>query len=350
MVPGPFHSPTKQQGERSGILFGCARHTTSNLLASLTAMSKHYLPPPPGVHPNYTHPAIQYWNIAIYILFLVLVTVAVLLRLYTRLRISRFPCGADDFFCTLSYLLSVAYTGIQFKVLSVGIGHHIWEVPTSSLAQAAALLGVANFMQLALLAAIKLTFLSFYYHYFWLHAPCRRMIIVGTVIICAATLISFGTTAATAVPSLSPAHNMIHNKGAWSVIPYVNRTVDMVTNIYILMVPIPCLRRLQLGSRDKIKVAGLYMLGLCGCAAGITQLALTPRIWTRMDLTWTIGILAALTVAEANIGIICACLLLLPYFLDGNGPGRIAHALSSCFRYRDIKDDQSGCPETSQDS
>ncbi|KAL5363706.1 hypothetical protein BJX96DRAFT_156120 [Aspergillus floccosus] len=296
-------------------------------------MAQHYLPPPPGVRPNHANPSTQYsWSLGLYIFFLVLTTVATSLRLYTRLRISRFPWGADDFFCTLAYLFFVVYVGLLLKMPSAGIGHHIWEVPIATLSQAAVYMGVANFLHLALISCIKMTFLSYYYHYFSLHTPCRRMVIVGMVVVCVATVTFTTTAAVTAVPSLSPAYNRAGGKGLPEAASYAYGAVDSATNIYILLVPLPCLRQLQLGSREKVKVAVLFFFGICACAASIAIPAVAPSQWSSPDLTWTVGIMCTLGAVETNIGLLCACLLLLPAFLDGHGPKRIMSSITRCFR------------------
>ncbi|KAG2414725.1 hypothetical protein HFD88_003917 [Aspergillus terreus] len=287
-------------------------------------MAQHYLPPPPGLHPNHVNPSTQAsWSLWLNIFFLVLTTVATGLRLYTRLRICRFPWGADDFFCTLSYvcvdailvgvirpltlrqLFFVAYIALLLKMPSAGIGLHMWEVPISSLSQGAAYLGVADFIHLALLSSIKMTFLCYYYHYFWLHTPCRRMVIVGMVVVCVAAAAFTTTAAVTAMPSLSPADSRTGEKGIPHAAPLAYGAVDTATNIYILLVPIPCLRQLQLGAREKVKVAALFFLGICACAASVAIPAMAPRLWSNPDLTWTVGIMCMLGAVEANIALRC---------------------------------------------
>ncbi|GES63962.1 GPCR, PTH11-type [Aspergillus terreus] len=333
-------------------------------------MAQHYLPPPPGVHPNHVNPSTQAsWSLWLNIFFLVLTTVATGLRLYTRLRISRFPWGADDCeyspassvryrsgpltllqfsaLChmyvidlvlvrvirplTLWQLFFVAYIALLLKMPSAGIGLHMWEVPISSLSQGAVYVGVADFIHLALLSSIKMTFLCYYYHYFWLHTPCRRMVIVGMVVVGVAAAAFTTTAAVTAMPSLSPADSRAGEKEIPHAAPLAYGAVDTATNIYILLVPIPCLRQLQLGGREKMKVAALFFLGICACAAGIAIPAVAPRLWSSPDLTWTVGIMCMLGAVEANIGLLCACLLLLPAFLDGHGPKRIVSSITGCF-------------------
>lgn len=107
-----------------------------------------------------------------------------------------------------------------------------------------------------------MTFLCYYYHYFWLHTPCRRMVIVGMVVVCVAAAAFTTTAAVTAMPSLSPADSRTGEKGIPHAAPLAYGAVDTATNIYILLVPIPCLRQLQLGPREKVKVAALFFLGI----------------------------------------------------------------------------------------
>jgi hypothetical protein len=55
------------------------------------------IPPPPGVTSNFVDPSDQIMkNIVVHTVFLTLSTFAIVIRIYTRMRISRVKLGIDD--------------------------------------------------------------------------------------------------------------------------------------------------------------------------------------------------------------------------------------------------------------
>ncbi|EGE08775.1 hypothetical protein TEQG_08818 [Trichophyton equinum CBS 127.97] len=66
-------------------------------------------------------------------------------------------------------------------------------------------------------------------------------------------------------------------------------------------------------------------------AASLVRLAETPVLKSSPDATWNISRLAVWAVIEANVGIFCGCLLLLPAFLDRHLPKSIASSIKVLF-------------------
>ena len=86
------------------------------------------LPPPPGVKSNFDRPAtrIPSYNVII-IIPLVLASLLVFLRIYTRAWISK-SLGWDDYTSIISLLLDIPFcVGLLLTPL-YGAGHHAWDV------------------------------------------------------------------------------------------------------------------------------------------------------------------------------------------------------------------------------
>lgn len=72
------------------------------------------IPPPPGVTPNFIDPPGQLGsNIALHAVCLTLVTIAVGMRLYTRLFVTRSGLGLDDGLLPLFVILPKGYVLIR---------------------------------------------------------------------------------------------------------------------------------------------------------------------------------------------------------------------------------------------
>ncbi|KAI4114951.1 MAG: hypothetical protein LQ345_004365 [Seirophora villosa] len=79
--------------------------------------------PPPGGHQNKA-PMLR----AVIGSELTLATIIVLLRFYTRLRITRSP-GTEDWIMLATFLCAVAGTIMEFVGMKYGIGRHIYDLP-----------------------------------------------------------------------------------------------------------------------------------------------------------------------------------------------------------------------------
>lgn len=107
------------------------------------------IPPPPGVNANIVNPE---WNGQILdvvgILFLVLSTLFVVLRLYTRIRIVK-NVGLDDYLIVVAVLVNIPFVGLALAQNHLGGGNHLWDIPLSSFSPHFLLVGQSCLIHLA---------------------------------------------------------------------------------------------------------------------------------------------------------------------------------------------------------
>ncbi|KAI9794955.1 MAG: hypothetical protein M1833_007329 [Piccolia ochrophora] len=96
---------------------------------------------------------------------------------------------------------------------------------------------------------------------------------------------------------------------------WVTSIVNVVTDFYILVLPLPLIWNLQLRAQKKIGLTLVFMLGLFACITSILRLAKTIEVDDNPDVTFAFNALTLWTVAEIDVGLICACLPALPPFL-----------------------------------
>ncbi|RHZ58851.1 uncharacterized protein CDV56_107526 [Aspergillus thermomutatus] len=84
------------------------------------------------VHTYDYRDSVRYWNIVTQTTCLVISTVLVWMRIYSKLLITKAP-GWEDLCCVLAWLGLVAYVVIAFEADRYGNGIHIWEVDESDL-------------------------------------------------------------------------------------------------------------------------------------------------------------------------------------------------------------------------
>ncbi|KAI8628367.1 hypothetical protein F5Y19DRAFT_486046 [Xylariaceae sp. FL1651] len=280
------------------------------------------IPPPPGVTPNFVNPPDQLTtNIAVHTVFLTFSTFAVVVRLYTRIIISRMKLGTDDYLAIFGYLSTVAFSVLLFKAYALGIGRHLWDVPPPWFVPALKWQTISSWVYITAGTLVKLSILFLYLRVFSLEQKTRILVISAIVVL---TLTNFGfllgdvffcIPVAKAWNAALPGHctspaALAWFTGVWSV----------VVDIFILAVPIPLVWNLNIGSGRRIRLASVFGLGIFAVVASIVRLGMTSFLQSSADATYNISKVALWAVIEINVGLMCSCLLLLPGFLRHHLP------------------------------
>lgn len=113
---------------------------------------------------------------------------------------------------------------------------------------------------------------------------------------------------------------------------------DVLTDIMILSLPIPCIWALQMPARHKVGVTAIFLLGILTVLSGIAKLVVFYHIIALAagddsDLTWfeTPGVLWPMV--ESALGIVGACLpLLRPLFAGTSTQGFMRNLRSVAIR------------------
>ncbi|PSN69649.1 hypothetical protein BS50DRAFT_446823, partial [Corynespora cassiicola Philippines] len=89
---------------------------------------------------------------------------------------------------------------------------------------------------------------------------------------------------------------------------YTTSSMNIVTDFMIFIVPIPPIFKLQMWTRQKLALIGLFCLGFFTCVISIVRLTTLYRGLNTKDQYWDNAPTAYWSVVELNTGIICACL------------------------------------------
>ncbi|KAI9730001.1 MAG: hypothetical protein M1834_006199 [Cirrosporium novae-zelandiae] len=87
-----------------------------------------------------------------------------------------------------------------------------------------------------------------------------------------------------------------------------NAIASMITDVLILMVPVPIVWHLQMPRPQRIMVLGIFGLGAFVCAASVVRIQYLWTLKTTADFTWVMGRCFIWSSVEPCIGIVCACL------------------------------------------
>ncbi|KAK0356747.1 hypothetical protein LTR59_000971 [Friedmanniomyces endolithicus] len=245
-------------------------------------------------------------------------TCVVALRWYTRCRIVR-CLGWDDYVILLSLLLAWAMLALVATAVQLGIGAtHISPMETATLTK----LIIANNDLWALLVNItKASILAQYLRIF--SGPRTRALcysLLATLLPAAAWAVLGGTLLCSPAAKLwepwVPGHCISAQRYWLSV-----ACTDIGLDFLVLLLPLPAITALHLPRGQQFSLILVFALGFVVCGVSIARLC-TVLLASEEGAYVESGIWAIIwSAVEANVGIICACLLALKPLIGRLWPG-----------------------------
>ncbi|KAJ5331241.1 hypothetical protein N7476_001024 [Penicillium atrosanguineum] len=230
------------------------------------------------------------------------------LRLFVKLRpSSRNPMALDDYMIIGATVLHIDRTMHQWSGLRppYGFGRHKAALPEQELETF--MLGdyvFSHFYNFAI-ASTKLAILALYYRIF--STKLFQRIIIGTAVFIflwiAAMEIGLGLQCVPVAKAWDPnVKGDCLNLVAFS---YFTNITNLVTDIWVFLLPVPIILRLHIDRKRKLELAGIFTIGLLTCAISIARLTVVVSQGST-DFTWTGVPLGILSVYEPLGGILCA--------------------------------------------
>ncbi|KID83815.1 hypothetical protein MGU_08900 [Metarhizium guizhouense ARSEF 977] len=266
--------------------------------------------PPPGQQSNLVYAESQAWipRLAIYTTLPVALCF-IIMRVGTRIRMKQ-SLGWDD-------LLDDVY------------GRHYWDIPLSAVTPALMKETCAITAVYDVSAALtKVSLLALFLRIFARSRRSKMMIWAGIGF----TVASYATLLAAWIYYSAPHQG----DGGWTDPKYFMRAgrdtpaisvvfgaLAIVTDFYIIAIPITAISSLNLSTKKKFGVSALFVTGLLACAFSVA--GLSPRIENYRltmvhgtpDPFWVSCPSYGLAVAEINLGIVCACVPVIVPLLKG---------------------------------
>ncbi|KAI1165983.1 hypothetical protein F5B18DRAFT_115641 [Nemania serpens] len=297
---------------------------------------------PAGMVSNLMDPESRAWHVE----FTIGITLApaillVGLRIYARLRLAR-SFGVDDYVCLLATATTIVFNSLVLSFLDKpgggALGPHIWNVSRLRLLQYQWPATIESLFLRTSNTLIKVSMLTFYLRIFNPVPKLRLMIWIGLVAVVGFLVVIIAATLA-----------LCHNSGPLGISQRCSHELpnfttagtifSVISDFYILFIPIQLLPSLKLSQKRKAAVGGVFLIGLFACFAGLANLIIRFARYLPTDLndfTWNVIDTYITKVVETNIGLICACLpVASPIVL---GPIRRFYTLfSSYFRKREVE-------------
>ncbi|KAK2000705.1 integral membrane protein [Colletotrichum falcatum] len=88
---------------------------------------------------------------------------------------------------------------------------------------------------------------------------------------------------------------------------YAGSSISLVTDVMIVVMPMPLLRTIRLPPRQKVVLMGTFALGFFTCAISIVRISILRSSSTLVDATYDTVIAGVWSITELTCAIICVC-------------------------------------------
>ncbi|CAE6996148.1 hypothetical protein P3342_000308 [Pyrenophora teres f. teres] len=241
--------------------------------------------------------------------FTALAFTIVCLRLYTRIYIIR-CAGIEDFGIAVAMFCSIGLTiciGVQAQY---GMGWHIADVSHEAMTKFLKSFWSSLIFYYLSLGLTKGSILLQYKRIF----TTRKFLIANYLTMGVVVGYTFWTV-------FSSIFECVPIRAFWTREPakclnqfavwFTNAGINILTDFAIIILPIPVIRSLNLGRKQKIGLIAIFAVGGLVCIVSILRLHSLVAISNSPDPTYDNPAAATWSSVEANVGIICACLPIL---------------------------------------
>ena len=99
-----------------------------------------------------------------------------------------------------------------------------------------------------------------------------------------------------------------------------NSILNVFADFLVLILPIPMLRKLQVGMRQKWIIALLFGVGSLTCIVSVVRTYYVSLLFGTTDTSWKLPTPTSLVVVETNLSVICGCIMVLRPFVRRHLP------------------------------
>ncbi|KAH8810828.1 integral membrane protein [Xylogone sp. PMI_703] len=256
----------------------------------------------------------------LYIISIVMVIISgfvVIARMAAVLTKTKVELGLDDYCICLALLWSVLTTLSECSAVANGYGDHVKDLTHEQTIKALKWFYCAQIFYKMVVTFDKLSILLLYLRIFP-HQKFRILCYLGLAFI-SASCIAFVVGAVFQCTPVAyfwdrtiKGGHCIQNAPWW--ISY--SAINVFTDFYILLLPIPLLLKLSMTKRERFELIGIFAMGAFVCVATIIRITTLASSASGTDATYDPIPATNWSVVEANTGLICACLPMLKRYFN----------------------------------
>ncbi|KAK0507563.1 hypothetical protein JMJ35_010086 [Cladonia borealis] len=249
-------------------------------------------------------------GISILVTFLAIAAVA--LRFLLR-KLSKAQYWWDDWMILAALPWTVTLNICQFYVYSIGSGQHAAMLPqpkTNIKFEKTAF--CFELIYIVVIGLIKYSILLFYRRLFPSKSLLRILQAVASVVLAWQIAIIAGY-----IGECRPIRKVWDTTVSGTCIDVTklwigNSIPNIVTDIVIIVIPLPLIWKLQLPRSQRLPLCGVFLTGAFVCLASFMRLVAIFRIQDG-DITWNYFSVSIWSAVEPSIGLVCACLPSMGY-------------------------------------
>ncbi|KAF2265221.1 hypothetical protein CC78DRAFT_543520 [Lojkania enalia] len=275
-------------------------------------------PPPPGIVPNFEHPASKKKvQIVAMSVIAVITTISVYLRMHAKTIVQR-NFDVSDLTLAIGYIVTIGYSYILFDLAVIpGVGNHAYELRLNDIPERYySLLIASGIIQAVCLLFIKLSLLILIAKMFWVRKWARITIYIGIFITTVAYVVYLilgmyycvprpGETAMGILVGIGTARCLnILTLGTFL------SAFNAVSDVLILAIAVQIIMTLQTTLSRRIRASSIFFIGLAATIVSI--LNAYYRIAKNSSDPWDYTLLFTLGYYDITLAMICACLPCLP--------------------------------------
>ncbi|EFQ96773.1 hypothetical protein MGYG_08697 [Nannizzia gypsea CBS 118893] len=256
-------------------------------------------PPPPGVKSNFVDPPSLAMPIVIVnAISLGLMMVAVIARFIAKSRYSQLRWDLSD-------------------DTTVNYGRHMWDIPALSLTMTRTKQYAAvDIIYILTSFFIKISILLLLNQLFHIIRELRRLIYIGIVVISIVT-VPYLTVSIIRVSRCNGVKALGIKICSNKVVSTTNLFFglwNVLSDFYILAIPISQIKGLKMPYKRKIGVMTLFLAGFIACSMSIVRLVIIIAKFNKKDPIYTGASLSPYSAVEMKLAIICSCVIFFPAF------------------------------------
>ncbi|KAL3417920.1 pth11-like integral membrane protein [Phlyctema vagabunda] len=239
---------------------------------------------------------------------MVLATLFVVVRIFTRIFARTGGMAADDYLIIVGWLFTTGTAMCCLISTRYGCGRHLWVVSQSDFESIFKILYSYVYLYATGVSFTKLSILLFY----------RRVFGVTKAFwICLSLVVGYWVAIIIAWINVCHPIHLFWYKHTTTMEGYCfndskfyfgNGIANMLIDICVLAYPVPIVWKLHMPKEKKLAVIAILMLGSFVCVASIVRIVNLNDLIHATDTTWTMGPVFVWSCVEPYVGILCACL------------------------------------------
>ncbi|KAH6675468.1 hypothetical protein B0J14DRAFT_636979 [Halenospora varia] len=274
------------------------------------------------VYDGLDHGNVQGEALAITLIFPILATLAVSLRLYSRSLTSTF--GSDDWVICVAAVIYWGETYCTYSYIKLAyIGWHTWDFPKGGYDTVkAGKYGYAvEILYNPILALIKTSILLF----LWRLRGQKRNVKIAIIVLLAINLSMMIGIFVSTVFKCVPIGATWYKKPAkcinFSAFATGSASLSTITDAFVLILPTWIVYDLQIQRRQKIMLIGILSFGLVTVISGIVRIVLLDRARNKPKPDKNHSVLFTISTIEVGLAFIAACAPYMKPILAKHAPG-----------------------------